>query len=73
MVPSADGRVAHEPIANTNNPAAGRDLNGTTAMLKSLAQITPDIHAGVVQNMKFSKRMFTRYLLKTKALLENLF
>lgn len=69
MAPSADGRRAHEPVANANNPCAGRDVNGTTAMLKSLAKITPDIHVGVVQNMKFSRRMFTRYREKTRALL----
>jgi pyruvate-formate lyase len=70
---SADGRRRHESFANANNPAPGRDTNGTTAMLKSLARITPSVHAGVVQNMKFSKSMFDRYLDSTKALIQTYF
>jgi len=66
---SADGRKAHEPLANGNNPTAGRDVSGTTAMLKSLAKIPADCVAGMVQNMKFSRQMFYKYRQKTKALL----
>jgi pyruvate-formate lyase len=73
MAASADGRRAHATLANANNPSPGCDRSGTTAMLKSLAKITPDVHAGVVQNMKFSRQMFTRHLAKTKGLLGTYF
>ena len=63
---SADGRGACEPMANGNNPAGGRDVSGVTAMLMKL---DPSIHAGAVQNMKFTTEMFNKYREKTKALL----
>jgi pyruvate-formate lyase len=64
---SADGRKAFEPMANANNPSGGSDKNGLTAMLNSLVKLPTDIHAGAVQNIKFSKDMFTTYFNKTKA------
>jgi pyruvate-formate lyase len=70
---SADGRGNHETLANANNPTPGRDTNGTTAMMKSLASISPSIHGGAVQNMKFSRQMFTDYLPKTRALFKAYF
>ncbi len=70
---SADGRRAHAPFANANNPTPGKDISGTTAMLRSLAKIRCDNHAGVVQNMKFSRRMFTEYRSQTRALLDTYF
>ncbi|MBQ9557196.1 MAG: hypothetical protein IJU94_01165 [Clostridia bacterium] len=66
---SADGRGACEPMANGNNPAGGRDVSGVTAMLNSLVKLDPSIHAGAVQNMKFTTEMFNKYREKTKALL----
>lgn len=56
---SADGRLSQEPMANANNPAGGTDINGVTAMLNSLVKLRTDIHAGAVQNLTFSKEMFT--------------
>lgn len=55
---SADGRGRGEPMANANNPAGGTDTNGLTAMLNSLVKLDTLFHAGAVQNMKFSRRMF---------------
>lgn len=66
---SADGRGACEPMANGNNPTGGRDVSGVTAMLNSLVKLDPSIHAGAVQNMKFTTEMFNKYREKTKALL----
>lgn len=40
---------------NGNNPQGGADKNGPTAMLNSLVKLKPDLHAGSVQNMKFSR------------------
>jgi pyruvate-formate lyase len=64
-----DGRRAQEPLANGNNPVAGRDRNGVTAFLLSLAKLNPNRHAGAVQNMKFSKGMFSGTRDKLRALL----
>ncbi len=53
-----DGRLAHDSLSNANNPTAGMDQNGMTAFIKSLLRARTDLHAGVVQNMKFSKEVF---------------
>ena len=55
-----DGRMAHQPLANGNNPVAGRDHHGITALLKSLLKLSPILHAGAVQNMKFNRATITR-------------
>ena len=54
----ADGRKACMPMANANSPQAGADRNGVTAVLNSMLRIDTDIHAGAVQNIKFSKETF---------------
>ena len=54
----ADGRKACTPMANANSPQAGADRNGVTAVLNSMLRIDTDIHAGAVQNIKFSKETF---------------
>lgn len=56
---SADGRLSGKPMANGNNPSGGNDKNGITAFLNSLVKPSPYIHAGAVQNMKFSREMFS--------------
>ena len=66
---SADGRLAGEPMANGNNPAGGRGQSGVTAFLNSIVKPDNTIHAGAVQNMKFSQEMFTRYRKQTELLL----
>ncbi|WP_394921827.1 pyruvate formate lyase family protein [uncultured Robinsoniella sp.] len=66
---SPDGRLAHTFMANANSPFNGNDKNGLTAMLNSLAKLDPSIHAGCVQNMKFSKQMFSEYGDKVRAML----
>ena len=45
-------------MANGNNPMGGCDVSGLTAMLNSLVKLTPDLHAGAVQNMKLSPELF---------------
>jgi len=56
---SADGRKAFDYMANGNNPQPGADHHGVTAFLNSLAKLRADHHGGMVQNMKFSKELFT--------------
>jgi pyruvate-formate lyase len=67
---SPDGRRSGESMANGNNPSGGSDKNGVTAFLNSLVKPSPYIHAGAVQNMKFSKEMFTAKKDILKALLD---
>ncbi len=55
---SPDGRQAWKPMANANSPQASGDQNGVTAVLNSMLKIDTDIHAGAVQNIKFSKETF---------------
>ena len=65
-----DGRKAFTYMANANAPVGGADKNGVTAFLNSIVKPDTKIHAGAVQNMKFSKDMFTLYRPKTEALLK---
>jgi pyruvate-formate lyase len=66
---SADGRRAGERLANGNSPSPGADRSGVTAFLNSLVKLDPSIHAGTVQNMKFSGGLFRLHRAKLEALL----
>jgi pyruvate-formate lyase len=70
---SADGRLCGLYMNNGNNPQGGADKNGPTAMLNSLVKLRTDIHAGAVQNMKFTKSMFNTKMDHIKALLKTYF
>ena len=66
---SADGRLENTFMANANNPYNGNDQNGLTALLNSLVKLDSSIHAGCVQNMKFSKQMFSKHFNQTRDML----
>ena len=66
---SPDGRNSRQYMNPGNNPVGGADKNGVTAFLNSLVKPRTDIHAGAVQNMKFSKEMFSDYRDKLEILL----
>ena len=68
-----DGRFSGEPLANGNNPVAGRDRSGVTAFLNSLLKLRSDLHAGAVQNMKFSRTMIKRNFTQWRQLLASYF
>jgi pyruvate-formate lyase len=70
---SPDGRLARDAMANANNPFPGMDTQGTTAFLSSLVKLDPSLHAGSVQNMKFSKDLFDQRRPKLEALLNGYF
>lgn len=70
---SADGRRAGEPMANGNNPAPGADKAGVTAFINSLTGLNPALHAGAVQNMKFTREWFGEARPKGDALLRAYF
>ncbi len=70
---SADGRRALTPMNNGNNPSSGNDRKGVTAFLNSIVKPPSHIHAGAVQNMKFSPELFGRHRSKLEALLSTYF
>ncbi|MGE5352144.1 MAG: pyruvate formate lyase family protein [Acidobacteriota bacterium] len=70
---SADGRKSGQPMNNGNNPASGFDRQGLTAMLNSIVKPSTYIHAGAVQNMKFSRDMFTKKRPVVESLLQTYF
>lgn len=70
---SADGRLSGTYMNNGNAPSGGSDKEGVTAMLNSIVKPDTSIHAGAVQNMKFSRRMFKENREELKALLKTYF
>lgn len=70
---SADGRGRGVHMANANNPWGGNDKKGLTAMLNSLVRLRPDLHAGAVQNMKFSPELFKNEGAIVKSILKTYF
>ncbi len=70
---SADGRRAGTPLNNGNSASSGNDRNGVTAMLNSVVKPSTRMHAGAVQNMKFSRRLFREHPAEVRALLETYF
>jgi len=72
-IASADGRNAFSGLNNGNSPSVGKDKNGITALLNSLVKPATDIHAGAVQNMKFSQELFRKHPDKVKSLLDTYF
>ena len=55
---SADGRRAGQPVSNGNQPAAGADEAGLTALLNSMAKLPAALHAGATHNVKLSRQLF---------------
>jgi pyruvate formate-lyase/glycerol dehydratase family glycyl radical enzyme len=50
-----DGRLAHEPLADTTSPMHGTDVNGPTASLKSVSKLpTMLISGGELLNMRLN-------------------
>jgi len=70
---SPDGRFAYTYMNPGNNPVGGADKTGVTAFLNSLVKPPTNIHAGAVQNMKFSKELFAENRAALEALLSTYF
>ena len=68
-----DGRKAGTPMSNANNPAPGTDKNGLTAMLNSILKLRHDNHAGMVQNMRFTRETWYNPDGKARALVDDYF
>ena len=67
---SPDGRLGGTPMNNGNAPSSGMDVNGPTAFLNSIVKPPTNLHAGAVQNMKFSKELFIQQRDKIDILLD---
>jgi pyruvate-formate lyase len=70
---SAEGRKAGMAMANANNPASGADTRGITAMINSILKPSPLLHAGSVQNLRFSKEAYHGENEKVRAMLGTYF
>lgn len=70
---SADGRLSGTHMNNGNAPSGRSDKEGVTAMLNSIVKPSTEIHAGAVQNMKFSRDMFYEKRDIIKAVLKTYF
>jgi pyruvate-formate lyase len=68
-----DGRKATAPLSNGNQPTAGADTNGPTALLNSMAKLDAALHAGTTQAIKLSRRMFNENRPVLNALLKGYF
>jgi pyruvate-formate lyase len=68
-----DARKAGTPMANANNPSSGTDKNGLTAMLNSILKLRHDNHAGMVQNIRFTRETWDGSDGKAKELIKDYF
>lgn len=63
---SACGRKNGEAMANANGASIGGDKNGVTALLNSMSKFNHGIHAGVINNVRFTKEVFAENFDKVK-------
>jgi pyruvate-formate lyase len=70
---SADGRRRGEPLSNANQPTAGMDRAGLTALLNSMAKLNASWHAGAVQNLKLSRAFMDGHPREADALIRGYF
>lgn len=70
---SPDGRKANTHLNPGNNPSGGADRSGITSFLNSMVKPDTSIHAGAVQNMKFSWELLSRHRDKFEILMETYF
>lgn len=67
---SACGRRRGDAMSNGNAPSIGADKKGITALLNSMAKFDNTRHAGVINNVRFTKEMFTENMNKVTMLLQ---
>jgi pyruvate-formate lyase len=70
---SPDGRHAGLYLNPANNPQGGAAVSGPTAMLNSLAHFDARYHAGSVQNIKLTPRIFNHDRKKVNYLFDTYF
>lgn len=57
-------------MSNGNAPSIGADKKGITALLNSMSKFDNTRHAGVINNVRFTKEMFTENMDKVTMLLQ---
>lgn len=72
-VASACGRRKGESMSNGNAPSIGGDKNGITALLNSMAKFDASKHVGVINNIRFTREMFTENMEKVEMLLKTFY
>jgi pyruvate-formate lyase len=70
---SACGRRRSAPLSNGNGPSISADKNGVTALLNSMSKFSNDNHAGVINNVRFTKELFSASFEKVKFLVLTFF
>lgn len=70
---SACGRRKCDPMSNGNAPSIGADKSGITSLLNSMAKFNPQKHVGVINNVRFTREMFTENMDKMKVLLQTFY
>lgn len=70
---TADGRKAYTYLSNGNNPTAGFDKEGLTALINSYTKMDTSIHACGNQNLKLSPEYFKGDMSKAKMVLRTFF
>ncbi len=68
-IASACGRNAGAPMANANGASIGADKSGITALLNSMSKFDCTKHVGVINNVRFTKELFTQSFDNIKAVL----
>lgn len=67
---SACGRRRGAPMSNGNGPSIAADKNGITALLNSMSKFPVDNHAGVINNIRFTRELFASSFEKVKFLVQ---
>ncbi len=67
---SACGRRRSAAISNGNGPSIAADQSGITALLNSMAKFPTDNHAGVINNIRFTRELFASSFEKVKLLVQ---
>ncbi len=58
MQATPDGRRAGEPLSDSGSPMAGRDINGLSSMLNSLARVNHEQFNGMALNVRINSKDF---------------
>ena len=69
VLATPDGRKAHTYLSNGNNPMAGCDKEGITALINSYTKMDTSIHACGNQNVKLSPEYFKNDMEKARQIL----
>lgn len=67
------GRKSGDPMSNGNGPSLGADKRGLSALLNSMSAFPNHLHAGVINNVRFTKSLLENNIDKIAGLLKAFF